>query len=369
MAIEQLDIEIFLKLSETCPVIDVRSPGEYLHAHIPGASTLPLFTDEQRKNIGTAYKQQSRQIAVNIGLEYFSDGMKVLPAEAERLLNEWKKNKGIENATLTSNPVLVHCWRGGMRSGAVAWLLNLYGFKIYTLKGGYKSFRNWAISQFEKEYKLNILGGYTGSGKTSLLKTMKESGNFVIDLEGLANHKGSAFGTLGESPQPGQEMFENILAMELHRIYSAIEKNTNTPDKNGTSSEIWIEDESKHIGSVGIPRSFWDQMRKSSLFFLDIPFEERLNQIVENYGSFDKNDLVDSIMKIKKRLGGLETKNAIDFLMENKIKNCFSILLRYYDKLYENSLYKRENPATLLNKIPCKTVDSTNSKKLFLAQT
>jgi tRNA 2-selenouridine synthase len=369
MAIEQLDIENFLKLSQTCPVLDVRSPGEYLHAHIPGAETLPLFTDEQRKKIGTAYKLQSRQIAVNIGLEYFSDRMKVLPVEAEKLLNEWEKNREKKNAALTTNPVLVHCWRGGMRSGVVAWLLNLYGFKIYTLRGGYKSFRNWAISQFEKEYKLNILGGYTGSGKTSLLKTMKENGNLVIDLEGLANHKGSAFGSLGESPQPGQEMFENIFAMELYRISSAIEKNKNRSDNNGMSGEIWIEDESRHIGSVGIPGSFWDQMRKSPLFFLDIPFEYRLNQIVENYGSFNKNDLVDCITKIKRRLGGLETKTAIDFLMENKVKHCFSILLRYYDKLYENSLNKRENPEALLNKIPCKTVDTKNGEKLFLAQT
>ena len=368
MAIEQLDIEIFLKLSETSPVLDVRSPGEYVHAHIPRAVPLPLFSDEQRKNIGTAYKHQSRQLAVNIGLEYFSDRMKVLPVEAEKLLNNWKRNKGIENATLIANPVLVHCWRGGMRSGAVAWLLNLYGFKIYTLRGGYKSFRNWAISQFEKEYKLNILGGYTGSGKTNLLLSMKNNGNFVIDLEGVANHKGSAFGSLGEHPQPSQEMFENLLAMKLYRISCAIEKNKSKSGNSEISPEIWIEDESRHIGSVGIPGSFWDQMRKSALFFLDIPFEERLLQIVENYGSYNKNDLVDSIMKIKKRLGGLETKNAIDFLMDDKVNECFSILLHYYDKLYNNSLYKRENHETLLNKIPCKTVDIKNAKKLFLAQ-
>ncbi len=108
-------------------------------------------------------------------------------------------------------------------------------------------------------------------------------------------------------------------------------------------------------------------MRKSALFFLDIPFEERLLQIVQNYGSYNKNDLIDSIMKQKKRLGGLETKNAIDFLMDDKVNECFSILLHYYDKLYNNSLYKRENHETLLNKIPCKTVDIKNAKKLFLA--
>ena len=165
MAIEQIDIESFLKLAEEAPVFDVRSPGEYSHAHIPGAFALPLFTDEQRKIIGTAYKQQSRQIAVKKGLDYFSDRMKIMPGEAEAIIKENKKLS-------KDNRVLVHCWRGGMRSDAVAWLLNLYGYKIYLLRGGYKSFRRWVLAQFEKQYELNILGGFTGSGKTEVLKEL-----------------------------------------------------------------------------------------------------------------------------------------------------------------------------------------------------
>ncbi len=344
MAIEQIDIENFLKLSETSPVFDVRSPGEFLHAHLPGAFALPLFTDEQRKVIGTAYKQQSRQVAVKKGLDFFSERMKNMIEEAEDII---KKNKNFSN----ENRILVHCWRGGMRSRSVAWLLDLYGFKVYTLKEGYKAFRNWALSQFEKEYDLKILGGYTGSGKTFVLQDMKRKGEAVIDLEGLANHKGSAFGSLGEAPQPGQEMFENMLALELFKASA-----------NG-KSPIWLEDESRHIGTAGIPKPLWEAMRKSPLYFLDIPFEERLEHIVSMYGKFDKKELVNSIMKIQKRLGGLETKNAINYLLENNMKECFSILLHYYDKMYANALYKRENIDAVLNKIPCKTVEAENADK------
>ena len=302
MTIEQIDIETFLLLSKEMPIVDVRSPGEFLHAKIPEALALPLFTDEQRKIIGTAYKKQSRQVAVNIGIDYFSERMKSVIGETEKLYKEWQQIKGKGEFKFNSNQLIIHCWRGGMRSGAVAWLLNLYGFKVFTIKGGYKSFRKWALSQLEKEYKINILGGYTGSGKTMVLDEMKRNGHLVIDLEKLANHKGSAFGSIGEEAQPSQEMFENLLALELYKTKSNKEKTKANGDvyAKKLSEEIWFEDESRHIGSVGIPKTFWDQMRKSPLYFLDIPFEERLNYLVATYGLFDKNELEQSILKIQK---------------------------------------------------------------------
>jgi tRNA 2-selenouridine synthase len=365
MAIEQIDIENFLKLSNECPIFDVRSPKEFLHAHISGALSLPLFTDDERKIIGTAYKQQSRQAAVKKGLEFFAERMKAIPHEVEKLIAHKNKQNSENDLLRNTNKLLIHCWRGGMRSGAVAWLLDLYGFKVYTLKGGYKAFRNWALLQFEKNYTINILGGYTGSGKTELLQELKRMGNTVIDLEKLANHKGSAFGAIGQKPQPGQEMFENILAFELYKatLIPELHQSNNEIYTNKNPYEIWIEDESRHIGTVGIPKHFWEQMRKSKLYFLEIPFDERLNQIVATYGAFDKKELVNSIMRIQKRLGGLETKNAINYLLENKIKESFSILLSYYDKLYTNSLYDRVNIDALLNKIPCSTVDINNTQK------
>ncbi len=361
MAIDQIDIEKFLQLSKECPILDVRSPGEFFHAHIPGAWPVPLFTDEQRKIIGTAYKQQSRQVAVKKGLDFFSERMRELHAEVEELIGDTQKQDKDKSILPKSNRLLIHCWRGGMRSGSVAWLLDLYGFKTYTLKGGYKAFRNWALAQFEKKYLINILGGYTGSGKTELLQELKRIGNTVIDLEKLANHRGSAFGGLGQKAQPGQEMFENLLALDLYKA-SCLNQQFNSERH---PREIWLEDESRHIGTAGIPLKFWEQMRESTLYFLDIPFEERLRHIFSTYGVFDKKELVNSIMKIQKKLGGLETKNAINYLLENKVSESFSILLSYYDKRYANSLYKRENIDTLLNKIPCKTVDINNAQRFF----
>ena len=365
MAVEQIDIEMFLKLSNDYPVFDVRSPGEYSHAHIPGAFTLPLFTDEQRKIIGTAYKQQSRQVAVKIGLDYFSESMKLILPEVEERYKSFRELKNKEYRQSNKNTILVHCWRGGMRSGAVAWLLNLFGFKVFTLRGGYKSFRKWALTQFEKEYQINILGGFTGSGKTVLLEEMKNRDISVINLEKLANHKGSTFGSLGEKAQPGQEMFENLLAVELHKTAQKTIKNyiNGDPYTQTTGTCIWLEDESRHIGTVGIPNALWNQMRRSPVFFIDIPFEERLKFIVANYGLFKQEELVIAIERIQKRLGGMETKNAINFLKENNLIDSFRILLRYYDKWYLKSLNNRENIETILNKIPCPTVDIGNVEK------
>jgi len=259
----------------------------------------------------------------------------------------------------TANTLLVHCWRGGMRSDAVAWLLNLYGYKVFLLKGGYKAFRRWALMQFEKKYPLRVLGGFTGSGKTEVLRELKERGKTVIDLEGLANHKGSAFGSLGGDAQPSHEMFENLLAIELWEI--EIHYNGDAQ----TKSEIWIEDESVHIGRVGIPKIFWQQMRESPLFFLEIPFEERVKYISGHYGKFEKHQLIECILKIQKRLGGLNTKNAIQFLNEENYASAFSILLKYYDKMYKESLRNRQGIEGLLDKIFCEKVKAENAARLI----
>lgn len=251
MAITKLKIEEFLNLSKQYPVLDVRSPGEYLHAHIPGAHSLPLFTDEERKQVGTAYKQQSREVAIKLGLDFFGPKMRTMVEEAEKLTKQLPSP--------TTNCILVHCWRGGMRSAGVAWLLDLYGFKVCTLIGGYKTYRQWTLEQLSKPYELKILGGYTGSGKTLVLHELKKKGEAVVDLEALAHHKGSAFGDLGEQPQPSPEMFENKLAMELSGI--------------SESKTIWLEDESQRIGHINIPHIFWQTMRKAPVYFLDISFE------------------------------------------------------------------------------------------------
>jgi tRNA 2-selenouridine synthase len=335
MAIEKLGIERFLELAALHPVLDVRSPGEYAHAHIPNAHSMPLFSDEERKVVGTTYKQQSREDAIKIGLDYFGVKMRSMVEAAEKIAGEDKT-------------LLVHCWRGGMRSAGVAWLLDLYGFKVYTLVGGYKAFRNWVLKQFDKGYHFNILGGYTGSGKTEVLHQLNAD---KIDLEGLAVHRGSAFGAIAGQEQPKQEMFENKLAL-------ALSQQDNKP--------IWLEDESQRVGLVNIPHPIWKQMRTAQVFFLDIPFDERLQHIVKGYGKIEKEKLVNSIIRIKKRLGGLETKTAIGCLVEEDIAGCFAILLKYYDKQYTKGLSERKPDS--IHKIACATVDEINNAQQLQAQ-
>ncbi len=372
MPIQKITIEEFLSLAKQYPVLDVRSPGEFVHAHIPQAFNLPLFTDEERKEVGTAYKQQSRETAIKIGLDYFGVKMKTMVEGVEKL---FVSRFSLENADNSKAPyeqqatrnVLVHCWRGGMRSAAVAWLLNLYGFKVYLLAGGYKAYRKWVLAQFEKDYNFNIIGGYTGSGKTLLVHELIKENKAVIDLEGLANHKGSAFGSIENMPQPTQEMFENMLGEKLHETSNDIQKITGPSSPfRGLGGCIFLEDESQRIGNLQIPMPLWYTMRKAPVFFIDIPFEERLIYITGDYGKKSKEYLKDAILRIQKRLGGLETKNALAFLDADNYKACFGILLTYYDKWYHKGLYNRENISALLNKIPCTGVDTpVNTQKLL----
>lgn len=335
MAIQKILIDEFLQLVKLHPVLDVRSPAEYAQAHIPTALSLPLFSDEERKVVGTAYKQESQKTAIKIGLDYFGVKMRGMVEQVEALFLT-----NMQNAT-EPKTVLVHCWRGGMRSSAVAWLLDLYGFKVYLLSGGYKKYRQWAREQFDRPYPLTILGGYTGSGKTLVLMALKKQGRAIIDLEGLAHHKGSSFGAMGQQPQPSQEMFENVLAESL-----AIAAAQN-------AEEIFLEDESQRIGQINIPTALWQQMRQSPILFLDVPFADRLDHITADYGIFEKEKIVNAVLRIQKRLGGLETKLAINFLIENNHRDCFGILLKYYDKYYEKGLNNRENLTQLLTKITC----------------
>ncbi len=348
MAVKKITIEEFLLLADRYPVLDVRSPGEFKHAHIEHAYSFPLFSDEERKTVGTAYKQESRQKAIKIGLDYFGVKMRKMVEEAEQLVEAHlgaKRKKS--DAAPADKTVLVHCWRGGMRSGAVAWLLDLYGFEVYTLVGGYKTFRRWALDQFEKTYRFKVLGGYTGSGKTYLLDELIKKQESVIDLEGLAKHKGSAFGNLGMPPQPSQEQFENLLALRLWKA--------STSEK-----AIWVEDESQRIGDVNIPITLWKQMRQHPLLFVDIPFEARLSFLVEEYGKHERERLVNAVIRIKKRLGGLETKEAVNALIEDRVADCFRILLTYYDKWYLKGMHNRDQLEALLVRIPCETVTVSN---------
>jgi tRNA 2-selenouridine synthase len=320
MSITKISIETWLTLPTNHLLIDVRSPSEFKQAHIPGAYNLPLLSDEERKIIGTLYKQESREIAIKRGLEFFGPKMRKMVEDVERFLRK--------SADSSINTLIIHCWRGGMRSATVAWLFDMYGFKVYTIEGGYKKYRHWVLERFTQDYPIQIVGGYTGSAKTDMLQELHRQGENIIDLEDLANHKGSAFGAIGMPTQPSQEMFENKLALAL----SSISSNT-TP--------IWVEDESQRIGLVNIPQPLWNQLRTKQVYFFDIPFEERLTYLVAMYGILPHNKLAEAILRIQKKLGGLETKTALQFLEERNITETFRILLHYYDKLYLKGLKNR----------------------------
>jgi tRNA 2-selenouridine synthase len=241
-----------------------------------------------------------------------------------------------------------------MRSAGMAWLFDLYGFQVYIVVGGYKAFRTWALENFELPYDIKVVGGYTGSSKTELLHEIKNNREAVIDLEGIALHKGSAFGGIGLAEQPTQEMFENILAIELFKM-----------NENGKPISFWIEDESQRIGRLNIPNAFWKTIRAAPLYFIDIDFETRLDFIISYYGKLNKEALVNAILRIQKRLGPNETKLTINFILENNIKEAFRILLQYYDKTYFKSLQNREELESQMKKISMTSTNATLNYQLL----
>ena len=313
--IHKIPIDQFLKLSETLPVFDVRTNSEFIKGHIPEAHNLPLFTDDERAIVGTIYNKQGREKAILQGLDFVGPRMRSMVETIE------KETK--------SRSVLIHCWRGGMRSGSVAWLVNFFGYEIYTLDGGYKSFRNHILKQFEILYPFVVIGGRTGSGKTKILHQLKANNQQIIDLEGLGNHKGSAFGAIGQPQQPRQEHFENMLGSELSKL--------------DLSRPIFIEDESRKVGGLQIPNPIWEQLRNSPVIFIDVPLQHRINYLVADYGKEDLTELGKSILRIRENLGGANTKLAVDYLGQNDLENCCKILLDYYDKTYDYGLTIREN--------------------------
>jgi tRNA 2-selenouridine synthase len=176
--VKQLSVEEFLEKAQSLPIVDVRSPGEYDHAHIPGAVSIPLFDNDERALVGTKYKNAGKDSAVLLGLDLVGPKLAGFVKQSKKLNPQHKE-------------VLVHCWRGGMRSGSFAWLLDTAGLTASTLVGGYKAYRNAVLSAFAEPRNLIILGGKTGSGKTDILKELARQGEQIIDLEGLAHHKGS----------------------------------------------------------------------------------------------------------------------------------------------------------------------------------
>ena len=309
-----VNIQEFLKLSESHPVLDVRTPAEFEHGHIPGAINLPLFTNEERRIVGTLYKQEGKQPAVLKGLELVGPKLHQFISDANQINN--------------SGTFLFHCWRGGMRSSSMAWLFETYGFKSITLKGGYKKYRNHVLDSFHEPKNIIILGGKTGCGKTLILHELKNKGEQIIDLENLAHHKGSAFGAFGEEKQGTQEQFEN----NLSHLFSKLDP----------SRKCWLEDESRKIGHNVLADSLWEQMRNATVMYIDLALNARIQYLVEEYGKFTKEELTSAIRRIGKRLGGQHVKRAIEAIETGDLETACKISLVYYDKSYGYGLNQRD---------------------------
>ncbi len=305
-------IEQFLMLEEY-PILDVRAPAEYESGHIPGARSLPLFSDEERHQIGLCFAQKGQSAAVRLGLELIGPKLGSLVDRAR--------------AWAPLGKVGVYCWRGGMRSGSMAWLLETAGFEVVRLPGGYKSYRTNLHAFFERELPLVVLSGPTGTDKTGILASLAARGEQMVDLEAIAKHKGSSFGSIGEAQQPPNEHFQN----KVFEAFRALD----------TSRRIWIEDESHSIGKVRLPDGLYAGMQRSPWIWVDRPFEHRLDLLVQSYGSAPISELQMGVERIRKRLGGLECDRALQLLEGGQLAECAALLLRYYDKAYRFGTEKK----------------------------
>jgi tRNA 2-selenouridine synthase len=326
----------FLKTSILMPVVDVRSPAEYEKGHIPGALNIPLFNNEERAEVGTIYKKSGRQAAIFKGLDIVGPNMSRLLKKALSVARD--------------GHLLMHCWRGGMRSESMAWLFRQGGIETHILAGGYRAYRRYIREYSGFHQSVVVLGGMTGSGKTEILQHIQNNNEQVIDLEAIANHKGSAFGDIGQAPQPSSEQFENDLAAEWLKL--------------DAHRQLWLEDESRSIGTVTIPDPVFLKIIHAPVIFIELPLEKRISRIVNEYAGFSKLLLEKAIHRISKRLGGKNVKDALTFLYNDNFEMAVEIILRYYDKAYLNSLHQRKDIQVFRLKLP-KDDPEKNAKEVL----
>lgn len=318
---KQLHISDFLPQSANGVVIDVRTPAEYAKGHIPGSFNIPLFSDEERVQVGTTYKQIGKEEAVELGLGIVGPKMLDIVKQAKALAQ--------------GKPVYLYCWRGGMRSGSVGWLLETAGLQVFQLVGGYKTYRNHFYKLLSVHpWQIYIVGGRTGSGKTEVLAEMAKLDQQVLDLEGLANHKGSAFGALGQLPQPTSEHFENL----MHQCF--LNFNPKKP--------VWIEGESQRIGSCFVTMQLFDLMKMGFYANVLVPTHLRIRRLVRDYASFPKEMLKTATLNIQKRLGGVVTAQIMEAIDNNEFDKVAELTLRYYDKTYDYSFNERQSAKKMI---------------------
>ena len=302
-------------------LIDLRSPDEYYKGHMPNSINIPLFNNDERAFIGKKYKNAGRDKAV-------FEGLKIVEKKFDQLIGDIvSENKKYINKTkspLMSSQLKFYCARGGMRSISISWLLEKIGYKSFKLEGGYKSYRNWVLNSFQDDRNITLIGGKTGTGKTKILNNLMSLNYQVIDLEALANHRGSSFGGLGMNCQPSNEQFENLLAEKLLRF--------------SKSKTIYIEAESANIGSCRIPNELFKQMKNAKRIEIIQSKKNRISELISTYSVFPDNELKNSVKKISKRLGPQRTKKAIEAIGSKNWEDVCNAVLEYYDKCYDYEL-------------------------------
>ena len=310
-----ISLDDFLDLRRTFPVIDVRSEGEFESGHIRGAQNIPILNNDERKAVGTDYKHKGRDAAINTGFKLVGPRLKTMMEAAVNVAG--------------GREVLVHCWRGGLRSSHFCQFVEQEGIKSLALDGGYKTYRQRALRTFDDPLKLIIIGGLTGSGKSEILRALKSLGEQVVDLEAIAHHKGSVFGGLMMPPQPTTEQFQNELFEELLML--------------DRSRRIWVEDESIAVGNIFLPEPFWRKMSSSPVIEIQVAREIRTQRLVKEYGPADKTQFLEAMTKISKKLGGQHFNNAKEKLEAGDMHATIGILLNHYDKAYGSGLLNKRS--------------------------
>jgi tRNA 2-selenouridine synthase len=310
-----VDIKEFLELRKKLPVIDVRSEGEFAEGHIPDVINIPILNNQERIAVGTDYKQKGQLEAIKTGFRLVGPRIIDLVNAAEQVALD--------------RELVVHCWRGGMRSGNFCHFVGMAKLRTHQLKGGYKVYRQLALDSFKNKFKFIVLGGSTGSGKTDILRALKAQGEQIIDLEGLANHKGSVFGGLMMPAQPSTEQFQNNLFEEIQKL--------------DLSKRIWIEDESIAVGKIFLPEDLWRSMSSSPIVEIQVDKNVRIERLVSEYGPADRLEFLSKMEQITKKLGGQHFNSARETLMRGDMSATIEILLTYYDKAYATGLSKKQH--------------------------
>lgn len=315
-----LTVEEYLANCEAFYTVDVRSPGEFREAAIPGAVNIPLFDDREREIVGTAYWQEGTERAKLLGLSLV--GPKLAPM-VEKMAGEAK-----------GRTILLYCWRGGMRSESMLAVLQAMKYPAARLTGGYKAFRRHVRTFLENaqiKKPVFVLNGLTGVGKTLVIKKLRAQGVPALDLEGMANHRGSVFGAAGLGSQPSQKDFEARLFLELEKFRDA--------------GYLVVEGEGKRIGSVVLPDILYSAMNDGPHILLEASLEKRVERILAEYGHSQDSaeELAQAVVRLEKRLGKTRCRELADEIRKGEFAVAArELCLEYYDKYYKDSRRERD---------------------------